>query len=66
MMTTREFPAAFRLSLAVKDAELIREAARERGLNLPLVEAIAGRLAEGAADHGDLDFSATYLTSSPA
>ena len=65
MMTAREFPAAFRLSLAVKDAELIREAARRRSLDLPLIDVIAGRLAKGAKEHGDLDFSATFLTSSP-
>jgi 3-hydroxyisobutyrate dehydrogenase len=66
MMARREFPPSFRLSLAAKDAELIRQAARKRALDLPLVDLIADRLAVGAADHGDLDFSATYLTSDPA
>jgi 3-hydroxyisobutyrate dehydrogenase len=64
MMAAREFPAAFRLSLAAKDAALIRQAARRRSLDLPLVDVIADRLAAGAKEHGDLDFSATFLTSS--
>lgn len=64
-MTERDFPPAFRLSLAAKDASLVRHAAETRGLDLPVVEAIARRLDEGAKVHGDLDFSATYLTSTP-
>jgi 3-hydroxyisobutyrate dehydrogenase len=64
-MTERDFAPAFRLTLAAKDAALVREAAEQHGLNLPVMEAIAERLAEGAKEHGDLDFSATYLTSTP-
>jgi 3-hydroxyisobutyrate dehydrogenase len=62
-MTERDFTPAFRLTLAAKDAELVRQAAEDRGMDLPLVETIAWRLAEGAGEHGDEDFSATYLTS---
>ena len=36
------------------------------GLDLPLLDLIAGRLHQGAAEHGDEDFSATCLTSTPA
>ncbi|MBO0821797.1 MAG: NAD(P)-dependent oxidoreductase [Nocardiopsaceae bacterium] len=65
-MTERNFePAAFPLRLASKDADLVRTAARERGLDLPVADAIAGRLAAGAKEHGDLDMAATYLTSAP-
>lgn len=64
-MTERDFTPAFRLTLAAKDASLVREAAEERGLDLPVIEAIARRLAHGAKEHGELDFSATYLTSAP-
>jgi 3-hydroxyisobutyrate dehydrogenase len=64
-MAERDFTPAFRLTLAAKDAALVREAAEEQGLNLPVTEAVAARLAEGAKEHGDLDFSATYLTSTP-
>lgn len=37
----------------------------QHGLDLPLLDLIARRLHEGAAEHGDQDFSATYLTSAP-
>jgi len=61
----RDFAPAFRLTLAAKDASLVRESARQHGLDLPLLDLIARRLHEGAAEHGDKDFSATYLTSTP-
>jgi 3-hydroxyisobutyrate dehydrogenase len=61
----RDFSPAFRLALAAKDASLVRESAQGHGLDLPVLETIAERLTEGAADHGDQDFSATYLTSAP-
>lgn len=64
-MTSRDFTPAFRLSLAAKDAGLVRATAERHGLDLPLTEAIARRFAEGAREHGDQDISATYLTSTP-
>lgn len=64
-MTGRDFTPAFRLTLAAKDAVLVHDSARDHGLDLPVLDAIAQRLAEGAKVHGDEDFSATYLTSTP-
>ena len=64
-MTERDFTPAFQLKLAAKDAALVRQAAEDHGADLPLVETIARRLAQGAKEHGDKDFSATYLTSTP-
>jgi 3-hydroxyisobutyrate dehydrogenase len=64
-ITERDFTPAFRLALAAKDADLVRRAAQERDLDLPLIEAIARRFAEAAKKHGDKDFSATYLVSTP-
>jgi 3-hydroxyisobutyrate dehydrogenase len=61
----RDFAPSFRLTLAAKDASLVRESASRHGLDLPLLDLIARRLHQGAADHGDQDFSATYLTSAP-
>jgi 3-hydroxyisobutyrate dehydrogenase len=61
----RDFAPAFRLALAAKDASLVRESASQHGLDLPLLDLIARRLHQGAAEHGDEDFSATYLTSAP-
>jgi 3-hydroxyisobutyrate dehydrogenase len=65
-MREREFEARFSLRLAAKDARLMEEAMRRHDLDLPLVAAIAQRLAEGAREHPDEDVSATYLTSAPA
>jgi 3-hydroxyisobutyrate dehydrogenase len=64
-IAARDFSPAFRLTLAAKDASLLRESAQEHDLDLPVFETIAERLSEGAAEHGDEDFSATYLTSAP-
>lgn len=61
----RRFDPSFRLALAAKDARLIDEAAQRHELDLPLLSTIRRRLAEGAKEHGDEDFCATYLTSAP-
>lgn len=61
----RDFEPSFRLVLAAKDAGLVSQAAQRHRLDLPLFELIARRLREGAAQHGEEDFSATYLTSAP-
>jgi 3-hydroxyisobutyrate dehydrogenase len=64
MMLERDFPTSFKLSLAAKDADLAEKAARDTGLDLPLVESIARRLAAGSGEHGDEDLAATFLLSS--
>lgn len=61
----RNFTPAFRLELAAKDADLVQQAAAAHGLDLPLIEAIARRFAEGAKEHAGKDVSATYLMSTP-
>jgi 3-hydroxyisobutyrate dehydrogenase len=63
MMLERRFDPSFKLSLAAKDAGLARKAAHDAGLDLPLVETIAQRLASASEDHGDEDLAATFLTS---
>jgi len=64
-MTEGDFAPAFRLALAAKDAGLVRRAAEEHDLDLPLTEAIARRFGEAAKEHGDKDLGATYLLSTP-
>jgi 3-hydroxyisobutyrate dehydrogenase-like beta-hydroxyacid dehydrogenase len=64
-ITERDFTPSFRLRLAAKDAGLVRDAAWQRGLDLPLFELIADRFGEGTGEHGDKDISATYLTGAP-
>jgi 3-hydroxyisobutyrate dehydrogenase len=61
----RSFEPSFRLALAAKDARLIEESAQRHELDLPLFGTLRRRLAEGAEEHGEKDFSATYLTSAP-
>lgn len=57
-------PASFAVGTSRKDAHLIVDAARERGLHLDGAEAFAARL-DRAADQGrsDEDMAATYWTS---
>lgn len=62
----RDFTPSFQLKLAAKDARLMEESARRRGLDLPLISTIRQRLEEGVPEHGDEDMSATYLTSKKA
>jgi 3-hydroxyisobutyrate dehydrogenase len=62
-MLSRNFEPSFKLKLAAKDARLVEESARRRQLDLPVLSAVRQRLAEGVAEHGEEDISATYLTS---
>jgi 3-hydroxyisobutyrate dehydrogenase-like beta-hydroxyacid dehydrogenase len=62
-ITERRFDPQFKLKLAAKDAQLMEEAVRRHQLSLPLVAAIAQRMAEGAKENPDKDMSASYLTS---
>jgi len=53
------YPPNFRLALAAKDLELVRDAAARAGVDLPLAEAALGRIgAARDAGLGDLDYSA--------
>jgi 3-hydroxyisobutyrate dehydrogenase len=63
MMIERSFEPSFKLQLAAKDARLAVEAAKDAGLDLPLVEAIAERLTDASEEHGDEDLAATFLSS---
>ncbi|HEY1706205.1 MAG TPA: NAD(P)-dependent oxidoreductase [Trebonia sp.] len=61
-MTSRDFSPSFKLALAAKDAGLVVDSAKKRGLDLPMTEAIAQRMKEGAKEYADLDMAATFLT----
>ncbi len=65
-MLEGDFTPSFSLKLAAKDAGLVRDAAAAHGLQLPMLAAIADRLAEGVPEHGDEDLSATFRTSARA
>jgi 3-hydroxyisobutyrate dehydrogenase len=61
LMLKGEFPPSFPLDLALKDARLVVDAARENGTGLGLTEAVT-RLFERASElgHGDEDMAAIY------
>ena len=62
-MIERDFPPAFPLRLAAKDARLIAEAAEAERLDVPLVRAVAAQLAAGVElGYGDEDLAATFRT----
>ena len=60
-MLARDFEPTLSLTLAAKDAGLAADAGRAAGLDLPLLDAVRGRLEEAAWDHCDEDIGATYL-----
>jgi 3-hydroxyisobutyrate dehydrogenase len=59
------FDPSFPLRLAVKDADLVLEASREAGIDLPLIEVVR-RQFERAVElgHADEDMAATYFATS--
>ena len=62
LMIGREFPTSFPLRLAVKDVDLVLEAARREGVDLGLAPAIRDRFARAVdAGHGDEDLAAALL-----
>jgi 3-hydroxyisobutyrate dehydrogenase len=68
-MIARNFEPGFALRLAFKDVGLSIEAARHRGLELPVTNAIAQRWQTAMAHHGDDDVNsviAVATTASPA
>jgi 3-hydroxyisobutyrate dehydrogenase len=60
-MLAGDFEPTLSLALAAKDAGLAADAGRAAGLDLPLLDAVRGRLAEAAREHGERDVGATYL-----
>jgi 3-hydroxyisobutyrate dehydrogenase-like beta-hydroxyacid dehydrogenase len=63
-MLAGDFRPTLSLTLAAKDAGLAAAAGREAGLDLPLLEAVRGRLEEAALVYGEEDLGATYLLAS--
>ena len=62
MMIEREFPPAFPLYLASKDARIVLEAGEGDGATMPLIRAIRERFEEAAAaGHDEEDMAAVYL-----
>ncbi|HEY6758840.1 MAG TPA: NAD(P)-dependent oxidoreductase [Baekduia sp.] len=65
-MIAGELPLAFPLKHALKDADLILEAAERHGLDLDLAETVRNRYARAAAEgHGDEDMGMVIAASRP-
>jgi 3-hydroxyisobutyrate dehydrogenase len=65
-MIEGSFEPAFSLSLALKDAGLVLEAAQRHDQPAPIVEVVKRQMeAAQEAGHGDKDMAATYLASAP-
>jgi 3-hydroxyisobutyrate dehydrogenase len=63
-MIDREFPPAFPLHLAAKDAGLVDEAARAAGVDLPLPRLVEAQMRRASElGHGDEDLAATIMAS---
>jgi 3-hydroxyisobutyrate dehydrogenase len=60
-MLERDFTPSFKLVLAAKDADLAVQAGDLAGLELPVLAAVAERMAAAAIEHGDEDLAAVYL-----
>jgi 3-hydroxyisobutyrate dehydrogenase len=66
-MIEREFPPSFKLSLALKDARLVGEAAAEASVDLQVAEAAARVFERAVAQgHADEDLAAAYWGAAPA
>jgi 3-hydroxyisobutyrate dehydrogenase len=64
LMLEREFPTSFPLKHALKDARLVVAAAERKGMELPVIEAVAAQMARAAAaSHADEDLAATIYAS---
>jgi 3-hydroxyisobutyrate dehydrogenase len=65
-MLAGEFTAGFALALAYKDVGLALDAARKRGVELPVTQSLVPRWREAmAGGHGDQDVSAVIAVASP-
>lgn len=67
-MIERSFDeAAFKLSLARKDADLVLGAAEDADLDTPVLHAVAERFGRAESDgHGDEDMAANFLATAPS
>ena len=62
VMLAGDFAPAFALKHALKDVDLVAQAARESGAELPLTEALLPRWRAAASGHAEDDVAAIYTT----
>lgn len=59
-MQRRDYPAGFPVRLALKDLGLVREVAKEAGVELPLTNEVLERMGGVEKTHADEDLAAVY------
>lgn len=59
-MQRGDYPAGFPVRLALKDLKLVREVAKEAGVELPLTNAVLERIGGVEKSHDDEDLAAVY------
>ncbi len=65
-MRDHAYPAGFPVRLAVKDLNLVREVADSAHVDMPVLDAVFGRMSAVSGRHGDDDLAAVYELSPEA
>ena len=64
-MQRHDYPAGFPVRLALKDLKLVREVASSSGVELPLLDAVLGRIGDVESSHANDDLAAVYELNLP-
>ena len=59
-MQLHEYPAGFPVRLALKDLKLVREVAKDSGVEMPVLDAALERVGDVVKSHADDDLAAVY------
>ena len=65
-MQRRHYPAGFPVRLALKDLKLVREVAKDSGVELPVLDAVLERIGHVVNIHADDDLGAVYELKLPS
>jgi 3-hydroxyisobutyrate dehydrogenase len=65
-MQRHEYPAGFPVRLALKDLKLVREVAKDSGVELPVLDAVLERIGAVENSHADDDLAAVYELKLPS
>ena len=65
-MQRHQYPAGFPVRLALKDLKLVREVAKDSGVELPLLDAVLERIGDVENRHANDDLAAVYELKLPS
>jgi 3-hydroxyisobutyrate dehydrogenase len=65
-MQRHEYPAGFPVRLALKDLKLVREVAKDSGVEMPVLDAVLERVGDVVNSHADDDLAAVYELKLPS